>query len=247
MWRIILLFMLLAVALWPSCNEDDPSRPCSAYISGSVYFPDSTTAESATVRVVQNNETTQTNEQGRYSLDLADSDTCTVVAFYEGYEYSYKLIHPHQRDCSSVDFYLSEYPYCTPRSELEYPIGVYFSEPAFMERIYEATLGDSLWIKSYENYIGSYSTERMTFDDISYVVNIYSSLGDWEFKDYDQYTSGVPEILGHGYVIDTKESYVPYPNNGILEVEPLDGSVIVYYWSPWQELYVCNSIELITP
>ncbi len=247
MRRKILALIIIGGFVVISCGEDDLTEPCDAYISGDVYFPDSTIAANVTVRLIQEEFSTTTNRYGRYSLEKPDIDTCTIVVSYEGYKFDYVLLDPHQIGCSRIDFYLEELPRCTPKSEFppDFPLGVYFKTPAFMNPKYETIIGDSLWIKAYEGSGSPGNVVSNTIYAYSDDVWIISSLGDSEIKEVDEYPGVIPEIWSYGYIIDTQASSIPYPNNGIVEVEPFGGNVYAYYKSYWFEVYVCYPHRMI--
>jgi hypothetical protein len=247
MRRIILALFIIGVLGVISCGDDDLTEPCDAYISGNIYFPDSTVAGNVTVRLIQEDISTTTNQYGRYSLERPDIDTCTIVVSYEGYQFDYVLIDPHQIGCSQIDFYLEELPNCPPKNQLppDYPLGVYFYIPYFMDHKRETVIGDSLWISAYEWFQPPPSIECYTPNDVTHEVLIFSSLGDSEIKDYDELRPGIPEIWSFAYIIDTQASSIPYPNNGIVEVEPSGGNVYAYYRSHWLDVYVCYPHKMI--
>ena len=106
--------------------------------------------------------------------------------------------------------------------------------------------GDSIFVVGFEYFQPPLlncidETSNHDFDLI-----LISSLGDKEKMPICQNLGSVTEVWRYGYIIESAESTIPQPYNGVIEIEPTGGRVIAMYHSYWLNRYICKSIDVIS-
>lgn len=246
-FTIIVIWSILNVLSYGCDSSTDPIDS-KQYVYGYAYLDSSITCSGMLVRIIQTNDSTYTDSNGKYKLFIQEPDTYTVVVSIEGYEPSFAIFSISEIQKYRIsDLILNRSP-CLSLDSIPpgYPLRVNFwSDDSYTIPVDRYIIGSTLYISAVEYYMPPYVTCASVQNDYDQDLIIVSSIGDKEKIPVHRILGSVPSQWRFAYLIESRGSQLPTSYDGIIEVEPSGGQIIAMYQSWWLRRYVCGSIDIL--